>query len=663
MAVDKTIKIKLDTSDAITDLKKVRGEIDITYAELRKTTPIELDSSKAKNVLKNLDTDINQTAKSAENIGKGADKSIPDFEKLSESVESVGESALESIPDVKKLGNAASDIEKGAKKGEGGFKKLTLSTKAFGMALKAAGIGLIIAAFVKLQEALGKNQKVMDQVNIALETISITFQQVIKVVVEKGEKLFNFFKKIGKVVKNFVTQDLDGLTSSYEEQGEQVETLIQKNRRLAKELVNLRNEVKLAEAEQRLLQMTYQKEAEIQRQIRDDISLTIDERIAANEELGRILDKQFEDEKRVAQMKIELAQKELDKNKDNIDLQVALTNAKTEMADLDERITGQRSEQLINLTALQQEQTDAIKEAEDAQREYNKYLEEQRQKQIKQNEEYHNKVANRNISGREKEKQEIRDHYDELQKLSVKDYLSGNQTATQQIEETLALKEELREKLAEIDDNWDLKEGERKKTLYDLTNEELEAEYNLRADAALKAFDALTRIANLELENEKRHLQEQLDEGLISQKEFDKQTRKIEKQALKREKRNAMLQILIDTARGISAAIQAGAGLVFPANLGAIASGVATVLAGIASAKATLSQVPGDGGGGGDDSVDLGGGDQSVDEQIPTGSISGLLPNMNNDNSNQPPIQAYVVENEISDAQALQEELEIQSTL
>ena len=47
-----------------------------------------------------------------------------------------------------------------------------------------------------------------------------------------------------------------------------------------------------------------------------------------------------------------------------------------------------------------------------------------------------------------------------------------------------------------------------------------------------------------------------------------------------------------------------------------------------------------------------------------TGGLGGLIPNMN---TIQPvstaPIQAFVVENDISNAQALQEELEIQATL
>ena len=54
----------------------------------------------------------------------------------------------------------------------------------------------------------------------------------------------------------------------------------------------------------------------------------------------------------------------------------------------------------------------------------------------------------------------------------------------------------------------------------------------------------------------------------------------------------ALAEIAIQTAIGISRAIAAGAGLLFPANIPAIASGVAAVVSGIGSAKAALSSVP-----------------------------------------------------------------------
>jgi len=50
----------------------------------------------------------------------------------------------------------------------------------------------------------------------------------------------------------------------------------------------------------------------------------------------------------------------------------------------------------------------------------------------------------------------------------------------------------------------------------------------------------------------------------------------------------AVAQIAVDTARGISSAVAAGAGVPFPGNIPAIISGVSAVLAGIVQAKAVL---------------------------------------------------------------------------
>ena len=50
----------------------------------------------------------------------------------------------------------------------------------------------------------------------------------------------------------------------------------------------------------------------------------------------------------------------------------------------------------------------------------------------------------------------------------------------------------------------------------------------------------------------------------------------------------AVAQIAVDTARGISSAVAAGAGVPFPFNIPAIISGVSAVLAGIIQAKSVL---------------------------------------------------------------------------
>ena len=91
----------------------------------------------------------------------------------------------------KSIGKASDntqDLDKGleetGKSGSKGFKAIGTAVKGFGMALKAAGIGLVIALFVTLKEAMERNQKVMDTVNTIMTTISTTFNQVVNVLVD-----------------------------------------------------------------------------------------------------------------------------------------------------------------------------------------------------------------------------------------------------------------------------------------------------------------------------------------------------------------------------------------------------------------------------------------------------------------------------------------------
>ena len=127
-------------------------------------------------------------------------------------------------------------------------------------------------------------------------------------------------------------------------------------------LVEQRKAVEILEATQKKVMLTYQNQAELQRQIRDDESLTFAKRQEANEKLGEILKKQLAEEKAMAQAKVDLARLEKATDEDNVDLKKALIEAETELIDIEERITGQKSEQLTNTNALIKEQADAINE-------------------------------------------------------------------------------------------------------------------------------------------------------------------------------------------------------------------------------------------------------------------------------------------------------------
>lgn len=129
--------------------------------------------------------------------------------------------------------------------------------------------------------------------------------------------------------------------------------------------------------------------------------------------------------------------------------------------------------------------------------------------------------------------------------------------------------------------------------LKDMETEQNIARINRERDAQLKAVQDST------LSEE----QKALKIAEINKKAEERANAERKKNA-ESQKRFALVQIALDTAKGIAAAVAAGAGLVFPANLPAIASGIAAVLAGIVSATAAVNsakfalggEIPMDGG-------------------------------------------------------------------
>jgi hypothetical protein len=133
------------------------------------------------------------------------------------------------------------------------------------------------------------------------------------------------------------------------------EISIKSNYELAKATTAAANSSKLAEAQIQGLIEKNDLLAETQRQIRDDETKTFAERIAANKEIGEILDKQEKEMLKLADTRVASAALELAANKDNIDLQVAYIQTLNDRAGVEAQIAGFRSEQLTNEVSLNKE--------------------------------------------------------------------------------------------------------------------------------------------------------------------------------------------------------------------------------------------------------------------------------------------------------------------
>ena len=339
-----------------------------------------------------------------------AEKIIFDFEFGGNSEETTEElnSLKEELDGIKNELSAIKDAQKGTTNALSGIAK---GFSGIGLAIKSAGIGIVLKAFEFLTDILMKNQRVMDLVTIATEALSMVFNKVATVAVDLGtsiveafenpvesieglwdaivenivnrfEGFINQFKALGKVIEGAFSLDWDLLKEGAADYGtalvqtytgldeiqqskawdlmkDGVQTIINTGTEAvntATKITALRNEVVQLEADQRLLNFTYLKEQESQRQIRDDVTKTLAVRIEANEKLAESLENQLADEQRILKKKLELAQLESDAASENIEKKAEVTNALAELADLEERINGFRSEQLTNRTALELEQ-------------------------------------------------------------------------------------------------------------------------------------------------------------------------------------------------------------------------------------------------------------------------------------------------------------------
>jgi len=317
------------------------------------------------------------------------------------------------IEEISALNDKLEAVAKSNKSAAKATKGLARGFRGLGLALKAAGVGLVLEAFNFLKNIIGQNQVVVDALSTATTSLGIIFRDIGNEVVEVGQKIFNAFQQpqktlasisnkfeefrtyiadkfsgVGTVLSGIFSFDLDtikaglseikgdfqdfsadvgevytNVTTSVKEATEEFKKNADAATETASALTKERKEVELLDAGQQKLMLTFQNQAELQRQIRDDESLTFEQRIAANDELGRILDEQLGTEQSLAQRKLDLAQKELALNKDNHELQLAVIAAETELVDIEERITGQRSEQLTNQNSLLKEQNERVAES------------------------------------------------------------------------------------------------------------------------------------------------------------------------------------------------------------------------------------------------------------------------------------------------------------
>ncbi len=320
----------------------------------------------------------------------------------------------DALAGIKSIDNGLSGLDKSAEKGSKGVGGVSKAFKSLGTAIKAAGIGLVIAALAKLSEIFMQNQKVADLFNTAFEAVSLAFNDFVSFAVNSTSGIIKFFDAIFKnpleslksfadafkkniqerfesyldtlgflasAVKKVFSGDFAGALDDVKKAGkESLDVLtgvndsfdkgkefIEKTTKAVKDYVTetvsaatanvkLQKQAELALVANQGLIEKYDRQAELLRQVRDDESKGIEERIQANKDLAKVLDEQEKAMKSNAAIQVAAARTELNKNKENIELQKAYQEALNEQAGIEAQITGFRSEQQTNTNSLLREQ-------------------------------------------------------------------------------------------------------------------------------------------------------------------------------------------------------------------------------------------------------------------------------------------------------------------
>ena len=342
------------------------------------------------------------------------EKVVVELEAKTGKAEASLQDVVNAIQDINKATTESNkDTAKSLKEVEKSSSRTAKGIKRIGTAIKAAGLGLLLAAFSTLKEVFMQNQKAADFFNTSFEVVSIAFNDFVGFIDKNLGTITGFFKDIfenptkkiselgsiikqglidrfnqllevfglvgkslGQLVKGEFSAAFDtikeagkqtvdvvtGVDDSFEAVAETITEYTKKTIKAAKSNVELAKAAEIAAVKNQGLIEKYDRQAEQQRQIRDDESKSIEERIKANEELAEILDKQEEAMLKNADIAVASAKSELDKNKENIQLQKAYQEALNERAGIEAQITGFRSEQQTNTNSLLREQKEIMNE-------------------------------------------------------------------------------------------------------------------------------------------------------------------------------------------------------------------------------------------------------------------------------------------------------------
>ena len=389
--------------------------------------------------------------------------------------------------------------------------------------------------------------------------------------------------------------------------------------------------------------------SEKHRQDRDDTNKSFEERKKANEELIASNEAQYQAALKLAEAHINEAKAnvQLDNSVENrLALQTALAEKEKAYADLQGKISEQKAAAL----GLTKEEIDAQNALTKTETDASFATQKLQAQQIKDFDERIKKINEITEAEYQTNKKILDDKLATLTEGSAAWYTAKEEEVAleQQHAATLIdIQNQVADHKKEIDDN---KKEQDKKDL-----EDKKAIRQQEIEIYKQSFDAINQIAEYSSEYKQNLLQKQLNQGEISQEQFDKKTQELEIKAAKRKKAMAIIGVAISTAEAImniwaKVADPTPVAAFKVAQTVAVGALAAAQIAAIAS-QSTATSAP---------SINAGSGGSEGTGTAPTTSFTFAdAPKVNE----QPVVKTYVVARDISTQQQLDRQTVANGTL
>ena len=352
-------------------LNKLRNQTNILTEDGRKE--LEMLNAKLDENNNKIKENVDQYTQQKINIGNYKDSIKEAFEELNIFNGGFAEFIARS-KDAGGVGPMVTNSLKGMTQGVIGLTKATL---AFIATPIGAVLTVIVGAIALVSNAFNRSEASMNKVRKAISPLTGLFNKLLGALEPVGEFLIDGIVSAFELVEKGILSTMKsiesglrflGLESAADSLNSFTESVAQ-TAESSRELADA--EALLAENQRktRLVQLEYLRDAEKLRQIRDNENLSIKERTQANEELGAVLKKQIAEELALAEQALALTDLRIKAEGETSALLDERAERLIEIADIQERITGQESEQLVNRVSLQKEAVDKAKEMQDKIRE------------------------------------------------------------------------------------------------------------------------------------------------------------------------------------------------------------------------------------------------------------------------------------------------------